>query len=91
MHKCVCIWRYILQNYNYKLHFQNLSIYHILHVSIGTLGAENLDICIDYDPWNIYLLSPVFSNGQLYVANIDIKIFEVPPWVGHAFPRGGGG
>jgi len=22
-------WRYILQNYNYKLHFQNLSIYHI--------------------------------------------------------------
>jgi len=20
MHKCVCIWRYILQNYNYKLH-----------------------------------------------------------------------
>jgi hypothetical protein len=33
MHRCVCIWRYILQNYNYKLHFQNLSIYHILHVS----------------------------------------------------------
>jgi hypothetical protein len=23
MHKCVCIWQYILQNYNYKLHFQN--------------------------------------------------------------------
>ncbi len=23
MHRCVCIWRYILQNYNYKLHFQN--------------------------------------------------------------------
>jgi hypothetical protein len=23
MHMCVCIWRYILQNYNYKLHFQN--------------------------------------------------------------------
>ncbi len=22
MHKCVCIWWYILQNYNYKLHFQ---------------------------------------------------------------------
>jgi hypothetical protein len=29
MHRCVCIWWYILQNYNYKLHFQNLSIYHI--------------------------------------------------------------
>ncbi len=22
MHRCVCIWRYILQNYNYKLHFK---------------------------------------------------------------------
>jgi len=22
MHRCVCIWQYILQNYNYKLHFQ---------------------------------------------------------------------
>jgi hypothetical protein len=41
----VCIWRYILQNYNYKLHFQNLSTYHISHVSIGTLAAENLDVC----------------------------------------------
>jgi hypothetical protein len=35
MHKCVCIWWFILQNYNYKLHFQNLFIYHIPHVSIG--------------------------------------------------------
>ncbi len=52
MHKCVCIWRYILQNYNYKLHFQNLSIYHILHVSIKTLAAENLDVCIACDSWN---------------------------------------
>ncbi len=30
MQRCVCIWWYILQNYNYKLHLQNLSIYHIL-------------------------------------------------------------
>jgi hypothetical protein len=53
----VCIWQYILQNYNYKLHFQNLSIYHILHVSIGTLAAENLDVCTACDPWdsNIHL------------------------------------
>ncbi len=36
MHWCVCIWWYILQNYNYKLHFQNLFIYNILHVSMGT-------------------------------------------------------
>jgi hypothetical protein len=48
---CVCIWLYILQNYNYKLHFQNLSTYHIPHVSIGTLAAENLDVCTACDPW----------------------------------------
>ncbi len=52
MHRCVCIWRYILQNYNYKLHFQNLSTYHILHVSIGTLAAENLDVCTACDQWD---------------------------------------
>ncbi len=41
MHRCVYIWRHILQNYNYKLHFQNLSIYHILHVSMGTLAWKS--------------------------------------------------
>jgi hypothetical protein len=48
MHRCVCIWRYILQNYNYKLHF---------HVSMGTLAAENLDVCTACNPWD--------SNTQL--------------------------
>jgi hypothetical protein len=52
MHRCVCIWQYILQNYNYKLHFQNLSTYHIAHVSIGTLAPENLDVCTPCDPWD---------------------------------------
>jgi hypothetical protein len=52
MHRCVCIWQYILQNYNYKPHFQNLSTYHIPHVSIGTLAAENLDVCTACDPWD---------------------------------------
>jgi hypothetical protein len=52
MHRCVCIWWYILQNYNYKLHFQNLFIYDIWHVSIGTLAVENLDVCTTCDPWN---------------------------------------
>jgi hypothetical protein len=42
MHRCECIWLYILQNYNYKLYFKNLFIYHILHVFMGTLAAENL-------------------------------------------------
>jgi hypothetical protein len=45
----VCVY---LKNYNYKLHFQNLSIYHIPHVSIGTLAPENLDVCTDCDPWD---------------------------------------
>jgi hypothetical protein len=48
----VCIWPYISQNYNYKLHFQNLSIYHIPNVSIGTLAAENLDVCNACDLWD---------------------------------------
>jgi hypothetical protein len=50
MYRCVCIGWYILQNYNYKLHFQNLSIYHILDVSVGTLATENLDVCTTCDP-----------------------------------------
>jgi len=48
----LCIWRYILQNYNYKLHFQNLFIYDISYVSMGTLAVENLDVCTTCDPWN---------------------------------------
>jgi hypothetical protein len=50
MHRCVCIWRYILQNYNYKLHFQNLFICDIPHASMGTLATENLDVCTACDP-----------------------------------------
>jgi hypothetical protein len=65
MHMCVCIWRYILQNYNFKLHFQNLFIYNIPHVSIGTLAAKNLDVCIACDPWD--------SNIQLTLG-IDRRI-----------------
>ncbi len=52
MHRCVCIWWYILQNYNYKLHFQNLSLYHIPHVFIRTLATENLDVCTACNPWD---------------------------------------
>ncbi len=67
MHRCVCIWRYILQNYNYKLHFQNLSIYHISHVFIGTLAAENLDVCTACDPWNSNI-QPI-EDGK-YTSNV---------------------
>ncbi len=68
MHMCVCIWWYILQNYNYKLHFQNLSIYHIPHVFIGMLAAENLDVCIACDPWdnNIQLTMVKDRRQQIY-------------------------
>ncbi len=54
-------WWYILQNYNYKLHFQNLFTYHIPHASMGTLAVENLDVCIACDPWN--------SNIELTMVN----------------------
>jgi hypothetical protein len=69
MHRCVCIWQYILQNYNYKLHFQNLSIYHISHVFIGTLAAENLDVCTACDPWNsnIQLTMVKDRRQQIYL------------------------
>jgi hypothetical protein len=68
MHRCVCIWRYILQNYNYKLHFQNLSIYHIPHVFMGTLAVENHDVCTACDPWdsNIQLTVVKDQRRQIY-------------------------
>ncbi len=60
MHRCVCIWQFILQNYNYKLHFQNLFIYDISHVSIRTLVVENLDVC------NIQLTMGIDQRWQIY-------------------------
>ncbi len=67
-HMCVCIWRYILQNYNYKLHFQNLFIYHIPHVFIETLAVENLDVCTTCDLWdnNIQLTMVKDRRWQIY-------------------------
>ncbi len=70
MHRCMCIWQYILQNYNYKLHFQNLSIYHIhiSHVFIETLAVENLDVCTACDWWdsNIQLTMVKDRRWQIY-------------------------
>jgi hypothetical protein len=84
MHRCVCIWRYILQNYNYKLHSKNLSTYHILHVSIRTLAAENLDVCTACDPWD--------SNIQLTMVK-DRRPGPGMPFldVTHSQRGGGGG
>jgi hypothetical protein len=49
MHKCVCIWQYILQNYNYKLHFQNLCIYHIARFFLG-------EFIFIVSTWNLFFL-----------------------------------
>ncbi len=61
-------WQYILQNYNYKLHFQNLFIYDIPHVSIGTLAVEIFDVCTTCDPWNIniQLTMGIDRRRQIY-------------------------
>ncbi len=105
-HRCVCIWwYYILQNYNYKLQFQNLSIYHISHVSIRTLAAENLDVCIACHPWdnNRQLTMGKDRRRQIYgwvcCWYWYQKLGGALTWVGHAFlrqwhlcrGRGGGG
>ncbi len=66
MHRCVCIWPYILQNYNYKLHFQKLYIYHIPHVFIRTLAAENLDVCTASWDSNIQLTMVKDQRRQTY-------------------------
>jgi hypothetical protein len=65
MHRCVSIWQYIIQNYNYKLHFQNLSIYHISHVSIGTLAT------LHFQNLSIYHI-PHVSIGTLATENLDV-------------------
>jgi hypothetical protein len=97
----VCIWRYILQNYKYKLHFQNLSIYHILHVFIGTLAVENLDVCTACDSWdsNIQLtmvkdqrrqICPKCHSNRKVTTILISKSWGFPPppnGAGHAFPR----
>ncbi len=68
-------------------------IYHIPHVSIRTLAAENLDVCTACDLWdsNIQLTMGKDRKWQIYVgfvADIDIKILGVPLLAaGHAFPR----
>jgi hypothetical protein len=75
MHRCVCIWWYILQNYSYKLHFQNLSIYHIPHVSIGTLANENLDVCTACDPWNSNIqLTMEKDQRHLLLSHLDLHL-----------------
>jgi hypothetical protein len=64
MHRCVYIWWYILQNYN------------ISHVSMGTLAAENLDVCTACDLWdsNIQLTMGKDWRQQIYVELLLILI-----------------
>jgi hypothetical protein len=87
MHRCGCIWQYILQNYNYKLHFQNLSIYHIPHVFIGTLATENLvGFVADIDikilgvpPRDRACLSYTATHAQRGGLFISVRVF-FPVW-----------
>jgi hypothetical protein len=95
MHMCVCIWRYMLQNYNYKLNFQNLSIYHIPHVFIDTLAIENLDVCITCDMWdnNIQLTMVKDWRWQIYPkchSNMKLMTILIYQNLGAAPPLGPG-
>ncbi len=66
MHRCVCIWLYILQNYKYKLHFQNLSIYHIPHVSIEAFVPKKKEIAAAGGGWGVteYLQLDWMGDGM---------------------------
>jgi hypothetical protein len=48
--------------------FPKYSIYHIPHVFIGTLAAENFDVCTACDPWD--------SNSWYWYQNLG----GAPPW-----------
>jgi hypothetical protein len=93
MHRCVCIWRYILQNYNYKLHFQNLSIYHIplsfWFCQRTAKAAKALSCCAMSARIRSCMSSGIVWRIYVgFVADIDIKILGVPPpRAGHAFPK----
>ncbi len=65
MHKCVCIWWYILQNYNYKLHFQNLSIYHIARFFLG-------EFIFIVSTWNLFFLHNLTFFVKTNVPNRQI-------------------
>jgi hypothetical protein len=93
MHRCVYIWWYILQNYNYKLHFQNLSIY--------------ITFCTyPWGPWPLKILMfallvthriatysrPWEKTGDSkYMLGLLLILIQnfggAPPGARHAFPR----
>ncbi len=75
------IWQYMLQNYNYKLHFQNLSIYRISQVSIRTLAAENLDVCTDrLDTFGTHIVHCPFGGQWIVTHDVIQDIMYVFPW-----------
>jgi hypothetical protein len=75
-------------NYNYKLHFKNLSIYHIPRVCRGTLAAENLDLCTACDTWdnNIQLTLGKDRRQQIYVLLLISKSWGCCRPARNAFP-----
>ncbi len=68
MHMCVYLTVHITKLQLQTTFFQNLSIYHIPHVFMRTLVAENLDVCTAFDPWdsNIQLTMVKDQRQQIY-------------------------
>jgi hypothetical protein len=68
MQRCVYLTVHITKFQLQTTFFQNLFIYDIPHVSIGILAAENLDVCIAYDPWdsNMQLTMEIDRRQQIY-------------------------
>jgi hypothetical protein len=79
--------------------YTTFPIYHIPHVFIRTLAAENLDVCTACDLWdsNIQLTMLKDWRRQIYPKchlNMKLTIILIskswgcpPPGAGHAFPR----
>jgi hypothetical protein len=63
-------WRYILQNYNYKLHFQNLSIYHIARFFLG-------EFIFIVSTWNLFFLHILTFFVKRNGPNCQILAFHI--------------
>ncbi len=78
MHRCVCIWWYILQNYNYKLHFQNLSLYTTFHMyppGPWPLKILMFALLVTCDQWDSNIqLTMGKDRRQLLPSHLDLHL-----------------
>jgi hypothetical protein len=88
---CVYLMVHITKLQLQTTFFQNLSIYHIPHVFIGTLATKSLDVCTACDPWdsNIQLTMVKDWRWQIYpnVVQCLVGAPRPPPGARYAFPR----